>query len=509
LKKALTVLILLLLMFFFGKEFIHKPSTHIPEPSQASDTDINIQIKTENMPKKNIYQIEVDYDGKNIILGNMNIKYYNKSDRTHTNLFFHMYANIFKSRNHLPFFSEDLSKVFPQGFNPGGLEVLEAVQEGKPIQWTLEEDDQILQINLKDAVKPGNHTDIFIKFRLTLPNANFRLGYQQFGHDKITTSLGNWYPILAVFENGEWILDTHCSMGDPGYSDISDYNVEFTTPLRFTVAASGILSNHVTEGNKEIYNYVAENVRDFAAAISNNYEIAEDMVDGIKIISYFHPEDSKGGFMALDTVKHALKIFNDSFGKYPYDELRIAEANYYCGGMEYPTFIMMNTGKYKEPNLSNTSLERSTAHEVAHQWWYGVVGNNQVRESWIDEGLTEFSTAYYFEKRYGEAGREAYFERYVDTARNIIQNSTMKMYDPLPQFKIRGEYFPVVYINGMLFYDSLRSQIDDEHFFYLLKTYYEKYKYKNVNMVQLIKFLKERTQDVLDDTFFEKWFSLE
>jgi aminopeptidase N len=213
--------------------------------------------------------------------------------------------------------------------------------------------------------------------------------------------------------------------------------------------------------------------------------------------------------MALDTVKHALKIFNDSFGKYPYDELRIAEANYYCGGMEYPTFIMMNTGKYKEPNLSNTSLERSTAHEVAHQWWYGVVGNNQVRESWIDEGLTEFSTAYYFEKRYGEAGREAYFERYVDTARNIIQNSTMKMYDPLPQFKIRGEYFPVVYINGMLFYDSLRSQIDDEHFFYLLKTYYEKYKYKNVNMVQLIKFLKERTQDVLDDTFFEKWFSLE
>ena len=68
---------------------------------------------------------------------------------------------------------------------------------------------------------------------------------------------------------------------------------------------------------------------------------------------------------------------------------RIAEANYYPGGMEFPTFIMMDSSKYQEPHLSNTSLEIN-CHEVAHQWWYAMVGSDQINEPWLDEGITEY-----------------------------------------------------------------------------------------------------------------------
>lgn len=503
-RKIIATIIVFVMLFFLGKHLITRSIRQISEPTAKN---VAVQTHTSETPKKNMYHIEADYNGENKIQSIMSLKYFNKTGQTQANLFFHMYPNIFKSRNHLPFFAEDFNQIFPKGFSSGYLDILEAVQGDEPLSWSAVEDDQILQLDLKKPVKPGEHTEINIVFCLTIPNANFRFGYQEFGQDKITVSLGNWYPILAVFENGNWALDKHCAIGDPGYSDVSDYKVKFTTPCDFTAAASGILENCHIDGDKAVHDYSAENIRDFAASLSNNYQTAEGMIDGIKIISYFHPEDKKGGFMALNTVKHALKIYNKSFGSYPYAELRIAEANYYCGGMEYPMFIMMDTRKYKEPNLSNTSLERSTAHEVAHQWWYGVVGNNQVKEPWIDEGITEFSTAYYFEKRYGSAGREAYFERQVNTVRNIIDHSKMRMYDALPEFKIRREYFPVVYINGVLFFEDMRAQIGDEHLSDLLKSYYEKYKYKNVNLDEFKKYLREQTQDVLDDSFFEKWFN--
>jgi aminopeptidase N len=277
-------------------------------------------------------------------------------------------------------------------------------------------------------------------------------------------------------------------------------------PQDFTVAASGALQGKSAKDGKTIYTYSMEKIRDFAAALSNNYETAEDFVDGIKIISYFHPEDKKGGFMALDIVKHALSVYNYSFGKYPYPELRLAEANFYAGGMEFPTFIMMNTAKYKEPYLSSTSFERSTAHEVAHQWWYALVGNDQINEPWVDEGLTEFSALYYFEKRYGQAGRESYFERQVDANMSLIKGSKRKMQDPVRLFKNNREYFAIVYVKGALFYEDLKNTIGEEKMLDFLRSYFDTYKYKNVSFNEFIEFLKQKHYPGIDDGFFKKWF---
>lgn len=463
--------------------------------------------KDYSVPERHVYHIKVNYEGKNQLRVQMDLTYVNNTGSTLEELYFHLYPNMFSSPERVPFFRQDFYRAFPQGYSFGALDIIDVKQDGREVAWSLIQEDQILQLALDNPLHPEETSTIFMEFQLTVPQARFRFGYQEFGKDKITVSLGNWYPIPAVFKDGRWNLDRHQAVGDCTYSDIADYTVSFTVPKGFTVAASGVLEDNYTKGSMTVFEYSIDKIREFGAAISNNYQTASEKVDGIKIISYFHPEDKRGGFMALNVAKYALKIFNEAFGKYPYPELRIAEANYYPGGMEFPTFIMMDSGRYQEASLRNSSLERSTAHEVAHQWWYNLVGNDQINEPWLDEGITEFATAYYFEKRYGTPGRESYYSRQVDTTIDFIKNNPRHMLDPLPDFTSHGEYFAEVYVSGVLFYEDLRIRIGEDELLEFLRSYLETFKYKNVSLQEFIEFLKGKNYEALDESFYDKWFN--
>jgi len=507
LKKFVIIFILLSIItataFFFLKPVLWASGTS----PRANPTEVKKLDKQDTIaPKRCAYNIDTVYNGRNLLQSEMDFTYVNDTEDVLDELYFHLYPNMFNTKSSVPFFPQDFSRAFPKGFSQGGIAIKSITQDGKELSWDMIEANQILKLSLQKPVDPSNYSTIHIKFDVTIPDANFRFGYQTFNGGKITTSLANWYPILAVYKDGKWAIDKHQALGDCSHSEIADYDVKFVVPKNFVVAASGVLEEQFTENNETTFVYSVSKIREFGASMSNNYEIAEDMVDGIKIISYFHPEDKQGGFMALNVAKYALGIFNKSFAKYPYPELRIAEANYYLGGMEFPTFIMMSSARYKEPNLSNTTLERSTAHEVAHQWWYGLVGSDQINEPWMDEGLTEFSTAYYFEKRYGTAGREAYFGRQVDTTIGLIRNSKRHMLDPVTKFSHQSEYFPVVYVSGVLFYEDFRNRVGEDKFLEFLRSYLETYKYKVVSFKEFEEFLRGKKYEALDESFYEKWF---
>lgn len=497
---AVSIVVLIFVTSMFTFFYVYSKETDVKQHNNRENLTDN------KVPERNTYDLKVEYLPSNKLNVEMNLTFVNNTDQVLDELYFNLYPNIHKSLEHTPFFKSDLAKVYPQGFSSGGINILKIKQDADEIKWSTIENDLFLNVKLNKSIGQNQVSNINMRFDVNIPKANYRFGYQEIGDDTIIVSLGNWYPILAVFENGKWCLDKHCGIGDSFYSDISDYNVQFTVPENYTVAASGSLIKQYSENNKTFYLYSMEKIRDFAATISNNYEMAEDMIDGIKVVSYFLPEDSKGGFAVLDIVKQSLHIYNKCFGYYPYPEIRIAEANFYAGGMEYPTFIMMSKSKYKEPYLSNTSLERSTAHEVAHQWWYGMVGNDEINEPWIDEGITEFSCAYYFEKRYGPSGKKSYYNKQVYPNLNLIKQSKRTMLDPLPYFTNNREYFAIVYINGSLFYEDLRKNIGDENLFNFLRSYFEAFKFKNVHLSDFKQFLINKNYEGLDDSFFDKWF---
>ena len=107
----------------------------------------------------------------------------------------------------------------------------------------------------------------------------------------------------------------------------------------------------------------------------------ETLVDGIcvKYVGYFSDENIND---CLDISKEAVAYFNDTFGKYPYKTLTISKTPFMFGGMEYPGLVFISDSIEDE-----IEYKKVIVHEIAHQWWYSVVGNDESKEAWLDESL--------------------------------------------------------------------------------------------------------------------------
>ena len=122
-------------------------------------------------------------------------------------------------------------------------------------------------------------------------------------------------------------------------------------------------------------------------------------VDGIKIYSYYFHE---GGQRRTQISSRIYKIYNSTSGSI-HTKLFCCSCRFLYRGMEYPNLVLIDRTLY-----GGSFLEYIVVHETAHQWWYGLVGSNQVKEAWLDEGLTEYSTIMFLENKYGKQGKQAY-----------------------------------------------------------------------------------------------------
>jgi aminopeptidase N len=154
------------------------------------------------------------------------------------------------------------------------------------------------------------------------------------------------------------------------------------------------------------------------------------------------------------------------------------------------------------------TLEYITVHETAHQWWYGIVGSNQVGEAWLDEGLTEYSTILYFEKKYGP-----------DTAKGLFENLIKKRYDgyvaaaeegpganiqgTLEEYRDSEQYHTLVYCGGALIFQNLRDIMGDEKFFRVLEVYYRNYAFQNATAEDFIRIIENMGDNSLGERIRE------
>ena len=201
----------------------------------------------------------------------------------------------------------------------------------------------------------------------------------------------------------------------------------------------------------------AENVRDFALVLSEDFEVhtgSAALPSGDVRVNCFCLSDND----AEDTLAlaaDALRVFSDAFGEYPYSAFTVVQAPMGAGGMEFGTLVTV------DPSVADrTEYERTVVHETAHQWWFGLVGSDQLNSPWLDEGLTEFSTAYYFRRTgdntsYGElvSSAAAYYAVYERMPSEIGFDSAMNRH--LSSYLTNGEYVAVTYCKGLLLFDTL------------------------------------------------------
>jgi aminopeptidase N len=200
----------------------------------------------------------------------------------------------------------------------------------------------------------------------------------------------------------------------------------------------------------------------------------------------------------------SLRVFNECFGQYPYAEFDVVATPTTAGGVEYPGIVVVSQRIYDQ---SGGFFQHATAHEVAHQWWYGLLGNDQVDEPWLDESLTNYSTILYWEEVEGP-----------EIAASIIENFFMGPYEqaktqgldravagPVADFS-EGEYSVFVYAKGPLFFDALRREVGDETFLAILQTYYAEYKYGIVHPDDLLEIIEQISGQEID-SLFEMWIT--
>ena len=434
----------------------------------------------------NSYTIDAELDYENKTLNaSMQLDYHNTSTVDFGELKFHLYPNAFREDATLyrAVSETQKSKVYPNGFSEGMINVNSVSSNNESIDFQIGgEDKNLLIIPLKSTLKSGDWVNLEIGFALTIPNCNHRFGYGE-----STLNLGNWYPIACVFENGNFVTDGYSPNGDPFFSEVSNYTVSIKYPEKLTLACAGNLVNEDSQNGVKKSVYTGKIMRDFALVFSEKFEIISETVD-TKTVSYYYFDD-KDATNNLAVAVDALRTFNEMFGEYPYDNLRVAKADFFQGGMEYPTLVYVSSEIDKDEEYKEAII-----HEIAHQWWYGVVGNNECEYAWIDEGLAEYSTALFYDKNpsYNKSSKQVFGETlssyllFCDVYRDIYDTLDTSMNRNIHKFNTETEYVYLTYVKGVLLFDSINDIIGENKMIKSLRYFYSQNQFQIVNPSDLI-----------------------
>lgn len=461
------------------------------------DLDLN-GINDETISK---YKIEAAFEESDMtIMANQTINYTNTEATDLDTVQLHVFTNAFKRKETSPTTLSAMSYAYPKGFSSGYTEFDSILVNGQEVEYEIKGiDDTTLLLYLNESLKHNEKIDIEMQYMIQIPNCRDRFGY-----DERTVQIANWYPTIAVYENGAWNDNPYYNVGDPFYTETSSYDVTIDVPNDYIVASTGVKEEiYVDNNDRKIYEISSDFTRDFALVMSKYFAIDSKLVDGTRITTYTYSDDGDDVNEALESGARTIESFNKMFGKYPYTDLAIVETSF-PSGMEYPQLIMIGNSYYVDG--FEVSLDGVINHEIGHQWWYGLVGNNQINESWLDEGLTSYSELLY----------EEYFDSndYTDEVvkmRRKVSKGNKRFKDglvvkPLSEFEDWSDYGFLAYNKSQMFFIDYRSKYGKEKLMEALKLHFEKNKYRVTSSKDIISTFEEISGEDISDITSEVLF---
>jgi aminopeptidase N len=280
--------------------------------------------------------------------------------------------------------------------------------------------------------------------------------------------------MIAVYDDEGWNAEIPPDQGDPTYADASFFLVKVDAPERVMLAGSGREVHREDSGNRQIVTFAAGPARDFYVAASPDYELISRTDGEVTFNAYAREGMQEGAQMALDVAIESFKIFGERYIPYPYTEFDIVATPTYALGIEYPGIIALTEQIYDiqgtlSGNPTAVLMESTVAHEAGHQWFYNLVGNDQLDDPWLDESLTQFVTWQYYADRYGSGG-ESGFEQSLLSRWSRVENRDIPIGMPVAEYD-GAAYSAIIYGRGALFFDALREQIGAETFDAFLQEY--------------------------------------
>ena len=537
-------------------ESIQLPSRSIPRLKQASapwDKDLVLPTQSDRIVR---YTMDVKLDVKtNIISGSEILEWRNTTGQPQQEFPFHLYHNAWKN-NRSTFAREDGYDLGRLGENrddygytnvksvkvvdaKGETDITNTFRYIQPDDGNTD-DQTVCQIRSAKPVPNGQSITFKIEFETKQPLPVSRTGAIRNYH-----FVGQWFPKIGVWWHNAW----NCHQFHPMtefFADYGVYDVKITVPQGYVVGATGGIPKNV-EQNKDstaAYNFYQEDVHDFAWVTSPDLVPTVrkfhhvEMEPGeradrhhplreVTVILLTQPQHANMIDRYFDATFKALRYYGEWYGEYPYDAITVVDPamGSASGGMEYPTLFTGGANRYSPKESS--SPEGVTVHECGHQWWYGLVGNNEFEEAWLDEGFNTYSTDRVMNAGWGPFKASRYFFggpgagsyvgipyvfHHIDQSRLGAGNSELRYYGKNDVMaRLAWEYNETYGLNSYtkpaMSLLTLERYLGEEMMYRVMRTYHFRYRFKHPTSEDFIITVNEVSGKNMSWLFANTWFS--
>ncbi len=364
-------------------------------------------------------------------------------------------------------FGESVNEIVfnvPAAHAPGLFSLYSIQLNDRPLDYTL--DHTTLTVKLPTPLLPRETLTLTLKFTVRVPELNEPQSFAEanLAYSDDAMSIGYWYPLLAPYRSGTgWIKAPWYPIGDPFVSESADYTAIITATPGVTIVSGGDV---VQAG--QVWRVDLPQARTFAMIASSFYQKTSVQLGDLTYALYTLPRHTFLAPVTLATMIKAQQLFTALYGPYPYRTLRVAE---FSGpwSMEFSGYVVLGAAEFDDyEGTARNRLVRIAAHEVSHQWWYSVVGDNQIEEPWLDEGFARFNELRFYEA-FSPKDVAWWWATAIGTRRPIAPLNA-----PITTFSDHGNYLNSIYNQGARFLDALRRRIGDAAFNVFLRAIYQR-----------------------------------
>lgn len=374
--------------------------------------------------------------------------------------------------------------------------------------------DTLLRVELPAPVAPGASVEIALEFTLDLPPVQGRLGQH-----KGVTNLLNWYPLVAYYGDKGWEAFPYVAWHQPWLNEAGFYDVTLEAPTGEEIASGATIveRGRAPDGWQRV-TLKGDGIRDLAITLSKRYEVMEAKSGNVLVRVLAFPHHRLYARQALQTAVECLTQYSRWFGPYPYSTFTIAEAYFGWNGNETGGMVLIDERVFDAPSLGHAYIDHLISHEIAHQWWYGAVGTDGFRETWMDEGLVSHLTQMRIRAKYGNDLQLLDWPRHLGWLPNIPYHTFMhygyylyrsrgghgQVLAPLPDIGNVYNLFFLAYERGGQVFGMIRARLGDERFFRFLQMIYAKYRFRVLFVDALQRELENFSGDSWQE-FFDDW----
>lgn len=512
------------------------PSQHQPRHTTMRSLLHVLALMPLSVTAQSYFQQQVDYrinvrldDVAHVLHANGSFTYTNNSSTTLDTLWLHLWPNAYRDK-HTALCKQlanggDLDLHFATEEERGYIDSLDFRSDNGPLVWGYHpEHADIGWVKLSTALVPGDTITISTPFRVKIPDGKF----SRLGHTKQAYYITQWYPKPAVFDAQGWHAMPYLTQGE-FYSEFGSFDVSITLPDNYVVGATGLLQNAEEKerlermaGNDWPYpkpvtdprtgktlrnafpasstttktlRYVQDQVHDFAWFADKRFIVRKSEVvlarSGRTVTTWalFTPRNAELWSDAVRYVNESVRLYSQFVGDYPYEACTAVDGTISAGGgMEYPMITIIGEMGDKQ------TLDNVIAHEVGHNWFYGILGSNERDHAWMDEGMNSFVELRYMRERYPKGDfsislpvlknltkgisdahhAQSEFGYRLNARRNLDQPLSLTSGD----FTMVN-YGTMVYMKTALVMDHLMAYLGEETMDRCLHAYFEEWKFKH------------------------------